>query len=369
YLDAKGLPLPSFDANAPVELVIARGDEDVQKIRIELLDLTKELRDLIAGPTDLVRYLTWDGNHNISFLAIYHFKIASAFAADSTITYSEFSTRTSLDERNPRRICRRAMTNRIFHEPIKGTIAHTAASRLIAEDIQIQSWIGVHLKDLGKPALCTVDAVDKWPGSKDPLHTMLGSDPERLKRFGISTKSFSEGVRYEVDFLAEHYPWGRIREGTVVDVTSDPIFGLTCIGLTHQSLKFINQDLARVITGAEAGIPEELRSRVSFMPYDFFTPQPVRGADIYLFRWISHGRSDEYGVQTLRSQIPALKEGARILINEWCLPEPGGVSRWDEGIMRTMDLLMLTVVNSNERGPKFYFSGYEPAEGLPYVDD
>lgn len=35
----------------------------------------------------------------------------------------------------------------------------------------------------------------------------------------------------------------------------------------------------------------------------------------------------------------------------------------------TMDLLMLTVVNSNERGPKFYFSGYEPAEGLPYVDD
>lgn len=74
-------------------------------------------------------------------------------------------------------------------------------------------------------------------------------------------------------------------------------------------------------------------------------------------------------MQTLRSQIPALKEGARILINEWCLPEPGGVSRWDEGIMRTMDLLMLTVVNSNERGPKFYFSGYEPAEGLPYVDD
>lgn len=65
------------------------------------------------------------------------------------------------------------MTNRIFHEPIKGTIAHTAASRLIAEDIQIQSWIGVHLKDLGKPALCTVDAVDKWPGSKDPLHTVI----------------------------------------------------------------------------------------------------------------------------------------------------------------------------------------------------
>ena len=89
-----------------------------------------------------------------------------------------------------------------------------------------------------------------------------------------------------------------------------------------------------MITGAEAGIPEELRSRVSFMPYDFFTPQPVRDADVYLFRWIFHSWSDEYGVRILRSQIPALKKGARILINEWCLPEPGGASRWDEGIMR-----------------------------------
>jgi hypothetical protein len=44
-----------------------------------------------------------------------------------------------------------------------------------------------------------------------------------------------------------------------------------------------------MIAGAEAGIPEELRSRVSFMPYDFFTPQPVCGADVYFFRWIFHG--------------------------------------------------------------------------------
>lgn len=54
-------------------------------------------------------------------------------------------------------------------------------------------------------------------------------------------------------------------------------------------------------------------------------------------------------MRILRNQIPALKKGARILINEWCLPEPGGVSGWDEGIMRTMDLFMFMVVNSNER--------------------
>lgn len=150
---------------------------------------------------------------------------------------------------------------------------------------------------------------------------------------------------------------------------------LLVLARAHQSLKFINQDLTRMITRAEAGIPEELRSRTSFMPYDFFTPQPVRGADVYLFHWIFHGWGDGHGVRILRSQIPALKKGARILINEWCLPEPSGVSGWDEGIMRTMDLLMLMVVNSNERDldmwrelfnkadPNFAFLGASQPEG------
>lgn len=331
YLNPKGLPLSSFDVNAPVELGIAREDEDVQKIRVELLDLTKELRDLIAGPTDSVRYLTWDSNHNnISLLAAYHFKIASAFPVNNTITYPELSKRTGVDEHNLRRICRHAMTNRIFHEPIKGIIAHTAASRLIAEDIRIQSWIGLQLEDLSKPALCTIDAMDRWPGSEDPLHTgiqvafntdkhwfeVLGSNLERLKRFGIGMKSFSEGVGCEVGYLAEHYPWGRIREGTVVDVGSGIGFTSFILAKAHEPLRFINQDLARMITGAEAGIPEELRPHVSFMPYDFFTPQPVRDADVYLFRRIFHGWSDKYSVRILRSQVPALKKGARILINE-----------------------------------------------------
>ena len=51
----------------------------------------------------------------------------------------------------------------------------------------------------------------------------------------------------------------------------------------------------------------------------------------------------------LRALIPALKKGARIVINDHCLPEPGQESLWDEKIIRTMDLVMLTLLNAQER--------------------
>jgi hypothetical protein len=100
-------------------------------------------------------------------------------------------------------------------------------------------------------------------------------------------------------------------------------------------LKIVNQDLARQIATVDHDkTPEDLRDRISFEAYDFFNPQPVKDADLYFFRWIFHGWSDDFAVKILQNQIPALKNGARILINEWVLPEPGGVSEWDERIMR-----------------------------------
>lgn len=61
YLVEKGLPQPTFDYDGPAELgPIAREDEHIQTARIELIDATKELRDLAIGPSDSLRYLPWD---------------------------------------------------------------------------------------------------------------------------------------------------------------------------------------------------------------------------------------------------------------------------------------------------------------------
>lgn len=90
---------------------------------------------------------------------------------------------------------------------------------------------------------------------------------------------------------------------------------------------------------------------------------------VYLFRWILHNQSDIYAIPMLRALIPALKKGAKVVINDHCLPEPGQESLWDEKIIRTMDLVMLTLLNAQERtaqefedlfrraDPRFSFKG------------
>jgi hypothetical protein len=54
-------------------------------------------------------------------------------------------------------------------------------------------------------------------------------------------------------------------------------------------------------------------------------------------------------VRLLKNLIPALKPGARILINDHCLREAGQESPWDETVMRRMDMVMLTLLNAQER--------------------
>lgn len=72
---------------------------------------------------------------------------------------------------------------------------------------------------------------------------------------------------------------------------------------------------------------------------------------MYFLRWIIHNYSALYAISILRSLIPALKPGARIVINEHCLAEPGrkNESPWDERQMRDMDMIMLTLLNAEER--------------------
>lgn len=95
------------------------------------------------------------------------------------------------------------------------------------------------------------------------------------------------------------------------------------------ALSVVIQDLPEVIAQAS---PSE--THISFMTHDFFTPQPVV-ADVYLFRWILHNWSDKYCVRILRALVPALKPGARIVINEHVMPRNiSGGSRWKEERLR-----------------------------------
>src|SRR4051812_21002959 len=73
----------------------------------------------------------------------------------------------------------------------------------------------------------------------------------------------------------------------------------------------------------------ELKGRVSFMTQDFYAPQTVQ-ADVVYYRWSLRCWADKYCILALKAQVPALKPGARVIIQDVILPEPGAAPLWKE---------------------------------------
>lgn len=157
---------------------------------------------------------------------------------------------------------------------------------------------------------------------------------------------------FETTRVVDSFDWAAVKNGTVVDVGGS--HGYVSIELARKfpSLRFIVQDQEKVIIEVSSMVPEDVADRVSFMAHDFFSEQPVKGADIYLFRWIFHCWSDKYCVEICRALIPALKPGALILVQEFLLPRPGTVSRHRERNMRSVYVPVLEMTSGFPANPR-----------------
>ncbi|EGN94261.1 hypothetical protein SERLA73DRAFT_15737, partial [Serpula lacrymans var. lacrymans S7.3] len=123
----------------------------------------------------------------------------------------------------------------------------------------------------------------------------------------------------------------------------------------------------------KAQCPEMLDSgRVVFQEHDFFAPQPIKDADVFLLRAVLHDWPDRYAKRILRRLREAAELGTRLIIADHVLP----LAFWDlpsvlanvEGAERTlapapllpnlgkasanaywMDLTMQAIFNGKER--------------------
>lgn len=104
--------------------------------------------------------------------------------------------------------------------------------------------------------------------------------------------------------------------------------------------QLILQDLPPVIENIK-----KLAPKITRQPHDFFTPQPVRGARAYYFRYILHDWPDDACVEILRHTAAAMEPGySKILIFEWILPAKN-VPLYPS----LLDINMMAVLNGMER--------------------
>ncbi|KAL9105649.1 MAG: hypothetical protein Q9187_008674, partial [Circinaria calcarea] len=100
---------------------------------------------------------------------------------------------------------------------------------------------------------------------------------------------------------------------------------------------------------------------VEVMPYDFWTPQPIKGARAYYMRNIMHDYPDEKCIAILHNIMAAMDKDSVILIDDMILPNEKAPWRATQ-----LDLLVMSALAAMERSEKQWYSLMEAA-GLKIV--
>ncbi|GES61575.1 putative O-methyltransferase [Aspergillus terreus] len=113
----------------------------------------------------------------------------------------------------------------------------------------------------------------------------------------------------------------------------------------HLPGRYVLQDLPESVAAVTAKL-----AGVEVMAYDFFTPQPVKGARFYYFRNVFHNWPDEKCAEILRNVVPAMDpEYSSLLIDDYVLPSKGAQLR-----SAIADIHMMAMFHSSERTSRQY---------------
>lgn len=128
----------------------------------------------------------------------------------------------------------------------------------------------------------------------------------------------------------------------LVDIGGGQGHDLIDFHVRHPNLpgKLILQDLPVVIKGVKEPLPLGIESQ----EYDFFNPQPVKGARAYYLRTVLHDWPDKQALEILKIIREAMGDESVLLVNEGCMAETG-VSLFKAQV----DFDMMTLFASLER--------------------
>ena len=119
----------------------------------------------------------------------------------------------------------------------------------------------------------------------------------------------------------------------------------------HPNLTCIVQDYPDLEPNFRALLPTPLSSRVSFQAHDMFTPQPVKGANVYFLRYVLHDWPDSWCIKILEQVLPAMRSGSKIIVMERVMEPMGGNNRSMalKRLATSLDLQVMAMMNAKER--------------------
>ncbi|RMZ83312.1 hypothetical protein DV737_g1686, partial [Chaetothyriales sp. CBS 132003] len=336
-----------------------------------LNELTEKLYHNIKNLSDLKSDTSTAYNvHTANIAVLLRFEIPQKVPQGSSICATDLATATGLPIHLLNRVLRYAITNGIFIESKVGEFAHSPISAYVAEHAHVRDIANIATRELANINLGLAEALTKqytdskngtiaafnvsYPGFTDAFQ-FIASDHDLSTRYHRYLAGRVRTPLWDIRHLVQSWDWAtKIGKGTLVDLGGSS--GHTCLALAEvcAEAKFIVQDIdpRGLQQGREtvARASSNFTQRVEFVEHDLFTPNPNQ-ADVYLFRHILHDWPDEDVVRLVQNLLPALSNGARVLVSEGIVPaEPAYLTGClSEKQIRLEDMFMLSVHGACER--------------------
>lgn len=369
YLSAHRLPEPSFTFDKS-QSFLTSSDSDLQRFRGSLIESCQMLLDLVTGPDEFLKFnVPVSIQFNSALAVAVRFNFARNVPTDprSSISFEELAKKIGLHSDRVTRIVRCISAFYIFDENPVGYVRHTAASRMLLNPGMI-AWLGHQFEEMLPASASLAASFERYPNIESDRETafsiahsgeqlktyweVLESTPGRVKRFSDAleyiTSSSGPG-----DFrpVVACYDWKKFGATTLVDVGGSSGRVSACIAeYADPGLKFIVQDLPELEEESNSTIVAlGMKDQITFQPHNFFEPQPIKDAKVYVYRQILHDWPDKMAVEILRACIPALNAGDYVLLLEAVQSPPGILPNNIERLVRATDLLMMSKHNAKER--------------------
>ncbi|OHF00081.1 O-methyltransferase [Colletotrichum orchidophilum] len=370
HLSSNGHPQPSFDSNGPTGFPSM--DSETEAARQQLREAAKTLLELVSEPDDVLTEDLYNKVHDLNaFAYVSRFQVAESIPLQGAVSYADLASKTGTEVTQLKRALRHLMALHVFVEPEPGRVAHTASSKRLVESRGVRLYNEFVSRDTFKLAAFQLDAIEKWGhggtqpdqaahnivfGTDKPLFAYFAENPAKMSDFSELMEFMSKSRFQTADHLINGFDWASLGPAKMVDMGGNVGHCSAQIVVANPEMTSVVQDLPEVVARARSpknsAVPAELREsgRVTFMEHDLFAPQPV-DADVYFMRMILHDWSDDKCVTILRHVVAALarRPGARLLIMDTVLPQPGEWPTVTERPMRSMDLQMALMTNAKER--------------------
>ncbi|KAI9709673.1 MAG: hypothetical protein M1828_002372 [Chrysothrix sp. TS-e1954] len=341
------------DIRSATQVLQQTPDQAVQSSNKTVVADRKQLvaaaKDLIAAaepPEDAIWSIVLGPAGHGALLTAFRMKVFENFANPAeTKTAKQLAHETAAQPELMARIMRVLVGIGVFSEAAEDTYAHNPRSIKLLDPTVRDLMIGISATVTATmPKLPEYLASIGFRSPENPKSSLfhyanqtdkgifewLQTQPEQLGLFSAAMKASTALRRHStMATISSQFP--RKDDSTLLNGThpaEQPVLLVDVGGGRGQIIedvrkqrpdlkgRMIVQDLSQEIEGRATV------EGVEPMSYNFFTPQPVKGAEVYFFRHVFHDWPDAASQEILRNTIPALIPGrSRIVIVDVVVPD------------------------------------------------